>query len=122
MDRQDSRQTAMDTRHNDGIAWRNTVRAEDLEWRQTTRTEDKEWRQTQREEDKDWRQVTREEDMAWRRQLRKEDNDRHARFERATKRCCALAAAAQSSEPGTSLKDIFALAKKYEEWLDGKGE
>jgi hypothetical protein len=109
MDRQDSRQTEMDARHQDSIAWRNSVRAEDLEWRQTSRTEDKEWRQT-----------TREEDKAWRRQHRNEDNDRHARFERTTKRCYALAAAAQSSKPGTSPEHIFALAKMYEEWLDGK--
>jgi hypothetical protein len=122
MDRQNSRQTDMDARHHDGIAWRNAVRAEDLEWRQVIRSEDKEWRQTTREEDKDWRQVTREEDKAWRRQLRNEDNDRHARLERATKRCYALAAAAQSSKPGASPEHIFALAKIYEEWLDGKGE
>ena len=109
MDKQDARQAEMDTRHHDSIAWRNSVREKDLEWRQTVRSEDKEWRQMVREEDK-----------AWRSQLRNEDNDNRVRTERTTKRCCALAAAAQSSKAGTSPDAIFALAKTYEEWLDGK--
>jgi len=47
-----------------------------------------------------------------------EDNDHRSRTERVTKRCCALAAAAQSSKPGTAPESIFALAKAYEQWLD----
>ena len=104
MDKQEARQAEMDARHSDSITWRNTVRAEDKNWRETVRAEDKEWRLTVREEDRSWRES--------------EKN----RIEIVTKRCCALSAAAQSSKPGTSPEDIFALAKLYEEWLDGKRE
>ncbi len=100
MDKQEARQAGIDARRSDDIAWRTTVRAEDKNWREAIRAEDKEWRQMVREEDKSWR----------------------ARTEIVTKRCCALSAAAQSSKPGASSKDIFALAKLYEEWLDGKRE
>ena len=125
MDKQEVRQAEMDARHNDAIAWRNTVRAEDKDWRETIRTEDKEWRLTAREEDKawreserNWRQMIRDDDAIWRAQNRAEDNDHRGRTELVTKRCCALTAAAHSSKPGTSPESIFALAKLYEEWLD----
>jgi hypothetical protein len=100
MDKQEARQAEIDARRNDDVAWRTTVRAEDKNWRETIRAEDREWRLTVRDEDKSWR----------------------ARTEIVTKRCCALSAAAQSSKPGTSPEAIFALAKLYEEWLDGKRE
>lgn len=127
MDKQETRQAEMDARYEDGITWRNNVRAEDRNWRETIRAEDKEWRLTVREEDKswresekNWRQTTRDDEAALRTQSRSEDNEHRARTEIVTKRCCALSAAAQSCKPGTSPENIFALAKLYEEWLDGK--
>jgi hypothetical protein len=127
MDKQEARLAEMDARHHDSIAWRNTVREEDRDWRQTLRKEDKEWRQTVREEDKgwresekEWRQATREDDKTWRTQVRDEDHDHRVRSERTAKRCCALTAAVQSSKTGTSPETIFALARVYEAWLDGK--
>lgn len=107
MEKQEGRQAEVDARQSDAITLRNTARAEDKEWRETIRTEDREWRLAVREEDK-----------AWRTQNRTEDNAHRGRTELVTKRCCALAAAAQSSKPGTSPESIFALAKVYEEWLD----
>lgn len=125
MDKQESRQAEMDARHTDAITWRNTVRAEDKEWRETIRSEDREWRLTVREEDKawreserNWRQAVRDDDATWRAQNRSEDHEHRGRTELVTKRCCALAAAAQSSKPGASPESIFALAKVYEEWLN----
>jgi hypothetical protein len=125
MDKQEGRQAEIDARHGDAITWRNTVRAEDKGWRETIRAEDKEWRLTAREEDKawreserNWRQMIRDDDATNRAQNRAEDNDHRRRTELVTKRCCALAAAAQSSKPGTSPESIFALAKLYEEWLN----
>jgi hypothetical protein len=127
MDKQEVRQAEMDARHNDGITWRNAVRAEDLSWRETIRAEDKEWRLTVREEDKswreaekNWRQTIRDDDAIVRSQTRAEDNEQRARSEILARRCCALNAAAQSSKPGTSPENIFALAKLYEQWLEGK--
>lgn len=111
MDKQEARLAEMDARHHDSIAWRNTVREEDRDWRQTLRKEDKEWRQTVREEDKGWRESEKE----WRQSTREDDK-------RMTKRCCALTAAVQSSKTGASPETIFALAKVYEAWLDGKDD
>jgi hypothetical protein len=129
MDKQEVRQAEMDARHSDSITWRNTVRAEEKTWRETIRAEDKEWRLTVREEDKswresekNWRQTIRDEDAIFRSQSRVEDKEHRSRSEVLTKRCCALSAAAQSSIPGTLAEDIFALAKRYEEWLDCKRE
>jgi hypothetical protein len=129
MDKQETRQAEMDARYDDSITWRNTVRGEDKNWRETIRAEDREWRLTVREEDKswresekNWRQAIRDDDAIFRTQSRAEDNAHRARSEIVTKRCCALSAAAQSSKPGTSPENIFALAKLYEEWLDGKRE
>jgi len=129
MDKQEARQAEVDARHSESINWRNTVRAEDKSWRETIRAEDREWRQTVRDEDKawresekNWRQMVREEDANFRIQSRAEDNAHRARTETLTKRCCALSAAAQSSKPGTPPESVFALAKLYEEWLDGKRE
>jgi len=107
MDKQEARLAEMDSRHQETITWRNTVRAEDTAWRQTTREEDKVWRETLREEDKVWRQSLRDEDKAWR-----------MRTERTALRCCSLTAAAQSAQPGTSPEEIFSRARKFEEWLN----
>jgi hypothetical protein len=120
MDKQESRQAEMDTRHQEGIVWRNTVREEDKQWRQETREGDKNWRQVIREEDKEWRQTLREEDKAWRVQSRNEDSEHRSRAERVAKRCCALNAAAQSSKPETSPEKIFALARIFEDWLNAQ--
>jgi hypothetical protein len=129
MDKQEARQAEMDARHNDGLTWRNTVRAEDKSWRETVRAEDREWRLTVREEDKSWResektwrQAIREDDASLCVQSRADDHEHRSRAEIVAKRCCALTAAAQSSKPGTSPETIFALARRYEEWLDGKRE
>src|SRR5215469_6116244 len=118
MDKQEARQAEIDTRRNDDIAWRTSVRAEDKNWRETLRAEDREWRLTVREEDKAWREL----EKNWRQMVRDDDAklrvQSRAQTDTLTKRCYALSAAAQSSKPGASPEAIFALAKLYEEWLD----
>jgi hypothetical protein len=113
----DTRQTDMDARYQEGVSWRNTVRTDDVEWRQTTRKEDREWRQMTRSEDLEWREGMRREDREWRAEVRDEDRQHRLRSERVTKRCHALAAAAYASKPGSSPKDILALAQQFENWL-----
>jgi hypothetical protein len=120
MDKQEARQAEMDTRHQETITWRNTVRGEDTSWRQTTRDEDKAWRETLREEDKVWRQSLRDEDKAWRESMRDDDKAWRMRSERTAIRCCSLTAAAQSAQPGTSAEEIFSRARKFEDWLNSQ--
>jgi hypothetical protein len=122
MDKQEARQTEMDERYKEGIAWRNTVRDEDKKWRERLRREDKEWREMIREEDKAWREALRDEDKAWRVQLRGEDLAHRMRSERTAKWCCALTAAAQTAKSGSSPEKIFALARHYEGWLNSQAD
>lgn len=130
-DKSDSRQTELDARYRESLAWRNSVRSEDVDWRQTTRRqdvevreagrkEDKEWRELTRKEDKVWREVIRREDRDWRAEVREEDRQHRLHIERVTKRCHALAAAAYASKPGSSSDAIVALAKQFEAWLNSK--
>lgn len=116
----DPRQTDPDARYQEGLAWRNTVRTDDVEWRQTTRREDREWRQTTRSEDLQWREVMRREDREWRAEVRDEDRQHRQRTERISTRCHALTAAAYASKPGSSLEAILALAQQFEGWLNSK--
>jgi hypothetical protein len=115
MDKQEERQAAMDE-------WRDTARKEDKVWRRRVRNEDIEWREKLREEDTTWREKAREEDTTWREKVRQEDIEYRLRNELTVKRCCALSAAAQSSQRGTPPEEIFALAGKFENWLNsGEG-
>ena len=129
IEKQEARQAEIDARRNDDVAWRTAVRVEDKNWRESIRAEDREWRLTVREEDKswresekNWRQVVRDDDATFRVQSRAQDVERYARNEIVTKRCTALRAAVASSKLGVSPGKILALAKLYEEWLDGKRE
>jgi len=92
----DPRQIELDARYDEGIAWRNKARMEDLEWRQVLRNGDVEWRQVVRDEDRMWR----------------------ARTERTGIRCHALTAATQSLRRGASPEEIFEAARKFENWLN----
>jgi hypothetical protein len=122
MDKQEARQNEMDDRYKEGITWRNTVRDDDKKWRERLRREDKEWREMIREEDRAWREALRNEDKTWRAQLRSEDLARRMRSERTARSCCALGAAAQTAKSGASEEEIFALARKYEEWLNRQAD
>jgi hypothetical protein len=97
-------------------------RKEDMDKQEKRQADMNEWRDTARKEDKVWRRRVRKEDIEWRERVRQEDTEYRLRNERTAKRCCALSAAAQSSQRGTPLEEIFALAEEFENWLNsGKG-
>ena len=114
----DPRQTELDARYQESVAWRNTVRTEDVESRKATRREDVAARESARKEDKEWREVMRMEDVKWRAEVRSEDHQHRLRTERLTKRCHALVAAAETSKAGSSLEEILGLAQQLESWLN----
>ncbi|MBS0380394.1 MAG: hypothetical protein JSS29_18085 [Proteobacteria bacterium] len=99
VEKAEQRLAQADVRYEEGIAWRNSLRAEDLSWRQSARQEDKDWRA----------------------RVRDEDQEHRRRAELAQKRCAALSAAAQALPPGTAPESILTLARRFEKWLiDGQ--
>jgi hypothetical protein len=119
MDKPEQRQAEANARHKESQAVADARHKESNEWRDTVRKEDKVWRKRVREEDREWRDKARAEDGAWRDKVRQEDIDHRLRNERTTARCAALSAAVLSSKQGTPPDEVFALARKFEEWVIG---
>ncbi len=95
-------------------------RQEDLEWRARVREEDLAWREQSRRKEFEWREQHRQEEQAWRSEARDLADEARGREAMAATRRFALLAAAQSAGSGTAPEDVFALAARYEAWINGE--